>query len=295
MDLSVIIVNFNVRDYLQQCLNSVISASENINNEIIVVDNNSDDGSVEMIRAGFPGVNLIVNSHNCGFSAGNNQAIRKSAGRYILLLNPDTLLEKDTLTKCISFMEANTDAGALGVCMFDGEGKYLPESKRAFPSAGTAFFKIIGASFLFPESPILNRYYLPSVDKFQTSHTEVISGAFMFIRREALNKSGLLDEVFFMYGEDIDLSYRLLQTGYYNYYYPEAKIIHFKGKSTPRNNYTDIFNFYEAMSIYVRKRRNEGKFGSFCFFILAAIRLRESLAIIIRFLRLLSMKLFKRT
>jgi O-antigen biosynthesis protein len=286
MDLSVIIVSFNVKKYLYHCLNSVRSAAEKIDYEIFVIDNNSEDGSSEMIRNEFPDVRLIFNNENRGFSAANNQAIKLSNGRFVLLLNPDTLVGKDTFTACIDFMDNHQDGGALGVRMINGEGRFLPESKRAFPTPTTAFFKIFGFSYLFPKSPLLNKYYLPQIVNTQTSFTEVISGAFMFIRREALNKAGLLDEDYFMYGEDIDLSYRLRQTGYNNYYFSEIQIVHFKGKSTPRNSYNDILQFYKAMRIYSRKRVIEGKYKSIILFILPAIYLREALALLNRYIKL---------
>ena len=286
MELSIIIVSFNSKEYLRQCLYSVQIAAEEIDSEIFVVDNNSSDGSAEMIRSLFPHIHLIINNRNSGFSVANNQAIRISAGQFILLLNPDTLVERETFSKCISFMNGHPEAGALGVKMVNGEGKFLPESKRALPDLHSAFFKIIGFSSLFPNSHFLNKYYLTRVSPQQTSLTEVISGAFMFLRREALNKSGLLDEHFFMYGEDIDLSYRLLQTGYYNYYVPEISIVHFKGKSTPRNKFTDILYFYKAMRVYVEKRSEEGKYGPLKYLIIIAIFLSELLALSIRFLKL---------
>lgn len=285
MDLSVIIVSFNVRDYLRQCLNSVKSATDNIDCEIIVVDNNSEDETIRMIKDEFPEIRLIINNANCGFSAANNQAIRISGGRFVLLLNPDTRVDKDTFAKCINFLDKHPDGGALGVRMINGEGKFLPESKRAFPTPLTAFFKIFGGSFLFPKSRFFNRYYLPQIDSSQTSNTEVISGAFMFIRREALNISGLLDEDFFMYGEDIDLSYRLIQAGFKNYYFADTQIVHFKGKSTSRKSYKDILQFYKAMRIYTRKRVAEGKLNSYVL-LMSAVYLREILAILNRFLKL---------
>lgn len=287
MELSVIIVSFNVKNFLRQCLLSVNKASEDIDCEIFVVDNNSSDGSSEMVKKEFPDVNLIINSKNSGYSAANNQAIIQSNGRFVLLLNPDTLVEDDTFSRCITFMNNHPDSGAVGVRMVDGEGRFLPESKRAMPNLQTAFFKTFGLSFLFPESHFFNRYYLSHIGNFETSKTEIISGAFMFIRREGLNKTGLLDEDFFMYGEDIDLSYRLLQAGYTNYYFPEIRIVHFKGKSTGRDNFTDILHFYRAMRIYVRKRSEEGKFHPWYFFIVPAIFFREGLALINRFFRII--------
>jgi GT2 family glycosyltransferase len=182
-------------------------------------------------------------------------------------------------------MKNHPDAGALGVRMVNGQGRFLPESKRSLPTPATAFCKTFGFSYLFPKSQLFNRYYLSHIDCFQTSITEVIAGAFMFIRREALLKAGLLDEDFFMYGEDIDLSYRILQAGYHNYYFPEVQIIHFKGKSTRRDNYNDIFNFYSAMRIYSGKRYEE-KFSLLYFLIIPAIYFREGLSVINRFFRI---------
>jgi O-antigen biosynthesis protein len=279
MELSVIIVSYNARDYLRQCLVSVLAASRNSDIEVFVVDNNSTDGSADLVKKEFPSVNLICNKSNPGFSVANNQALRIAGGRLLLLLNPDTIVANDTFLKCIDFMNIHADAGTLGVRMVNGEGKYLPESKRAFPDPYTAFFKSFGIAFLFPKSPFLNRYYLPQIDSNETSLTEVISGAFMMVRREALDKSGLLDEDFFMYGEDIDLSYRLLQTGFKNYYFPGTQIIHFKGKSTKRNSCTDILHFYNAMRIYVRKRYMKWTEMPIRILLLIAIYVREIFAL----------------
>lgn len=270
MDLSVIIVSYNVRHFLEQCLNSVRKASEKIDCEVFVVDNNSADGSCSMVIRQFPEVKLIRNLHNAGFSVANNQAIRLSKGKFVLLLNPDTLVEEDTFTRCMAFMNGHSGAGALGVKMINGNGKLLPESKRALPTPGTAFFKMSGLSVLFPRSQLFNRYYLGHLDSSATSEAEIISGAFMFIRKEALEKTGLLDETFFMYGEDIDLSYRLLQAGYKNYYFPEVKIIHYKGAST-KVNINNIVHFYNAMIIFVKKHYTENGHGNFFFIIRTAV------------------------
>ena len=286
MELSVIIVSFNVRDFLRQCLISVKIASEKINYEILVVDNNSEDGSVEMVKNDFPEVKLIINRVNWGFSVANNQAIKMSGGHFILLLNPDTIVERDTFSRCIEFMNCHPDAGAMGIRMINGEGSFLPESKRAFPTPASAFFKTFGLSSLFPGSKYLNSYYLPHIDSVETSITEVISGAFMFIRREALDKSGLFDEDFFMYGEDIDMSYRLLQTGYKNYYFPEIQIVHFKGKSTGRDKFNDLHHFYRSMRIYLRKRADEGKYRRSKIILIMATYFREGLAVVNRFIKL---------
>jgi GT2 family glycosyltransferase len=286
MELSVIIVSFNVSDFLKQCLLSVRRASENIDCEIFVVDNNSMDDSCNMVTREFPEVVLINNKTNWGYSVANNQAIKLSKGRYVLLLNPDTIVEHDTLERCISFMDINEKAGALGVRMVNGEGQFLPESKRALPDPKTEFFKAFGFSFLFPDSKLYNRYYFTHVDTYLTAPVEVISGAFMFLRKEALNKTGLLDEDFFMYGEDIDMSYRLLQSGFSNYYFADTQIIHFKGKSSQPYKYTDIIHFYNAMRIYIMKRNSERIFRRWRFMIIPLIYFRQSLAILNRFFRI---------
>lgn len=286
MELSVIIVSFNVRDFLKQCLYSVRKASENIDCEIFVVDNNSKDDSCNMVTLEFPEVVLIKNNTNSGYSVANNQAIKLSKGRYVLLLNPDTIVEENTFSGCINFMNSNVRAGALGVRMVNGEGRFLPESKRAFPTLKTAFFKSFGLSFLFPESKALNSYYFTQNDSYETAPVDVLSGAFMFLRKEALDKIGLLDEDFFMYGEDIDLSYRLLHSGFVNYYFAGTQIIHFKGRSSQSDKYTDIFHFYSAMRIYLKKRTSERTFRRWRFFIIPAIYFRESLAIVNRFCRI---------
>jgi O-antigen biosynthesis protein len=270
MDLTVIIVSYNVRHFLEQCLHSVKKASEKTDCEIFVVDNNSADGSCSMVISQFPEVKLIRNLYNAGFSVANNQAIKLSKGKFILLLNPDTLVEEDTFTRCITFMNGHSDAGAIGVKMINGNGKLLPESKRALPTPGTAFFKMSGLSVLFPRSQKFNRYYLGHLDSSTTSEAEIISGAFMFIRKEALEKTGLLDETFFMYGEDIDLSYRLLKAGYKNYYFPEVKIIHYKGEST-KGNINYIVHFYNAMIIFVKKHYIESGHKNFFFIIRTAV------------------------
>jgi GT2 family glycosyltransferase len=285
MDLSVIIVNYNVRHFLEQCLHSVRKASENIDCEIFVVDNNSVDGSCSMVTSIFPEVKLIRNLNNIGFSAANNQAIRLSSGKFILLLNPDTLVEENTFTRCLTFVKEHHDAGALGVKMINGNGKLLPESKRAMPTPKTAFFKMSGLSVLFPKSKLFNRYYLGHIDHSTTSEAEIISGAFMFIRKEALEKTGLLDETFFMYGEDIDLSYRILKAGYKNYYFPEVKIIHYKGESTKQGDINYVVHFYNAMIIFVKKHFTESRHTWFLLIIRTAVYFWGLIAILKNFFR----------
>jgi GT2 family glycosyltransferase len=247
MRLSVIIVNYNVRHFLEQALQSVRKAMQGIDGDVWVVDNNSVDDSVRMVQEKFPEVRLIANKNNPGFSIANNQAIRESHAEYVLLLNPDTLVEEDTFSKCLTFMDTHPDAGALGVKLIDGSGKFLPESKRGFPSPWVAFCKTFGLSSIFPKSRLFNRYYLGYLDENETHPVDVLVGAFMFIRRAALDKSGLLDEHFFMYGEDIDLSYRIIGAGFKNYYFPDTKIIHYKGESTKKGSLNYVRAFYQAM------------------------------------------------
>ena len=277
--LSVIIVNYNVSHFLEQCLLSVRAACSSIEAEVIVVDNNSVDGSVSMVREKFPEVVLIENDMNHGFSKANNQGIRISTSNYVLLLNPDTVVESDTFSKCIAFMDSHPDAGGLGVHMVDGKGRFLPESKRSLPTPAVAFHKIFGLSTLFPKSKRFGRYHLGYLDKDKTHEVEVLSGAFMLMRRDALQETGLLDETFFMYGEDIDLSYRITQAGYKNYYFPETKIIHYKGESTRKSSLNYVFIFYQAMIIFAMKHFSEKNARMFTAMIRLAIYFRASLAV----------------
>ena len=277
MRLSVVIVNYNVRAFLEQALLSVRKAMQGIAGEVWVVDNHSVDDSVRMMREKFPEVRLIANTNNPGFAVANNQAIRQSKGEYVLLLNPDTLVEEDTFQKCLAFMDAHPEAGALGVKLIDGSGKFLPESKRGFPSPWVAFCKTVGLSAIFPKNRLFNGYYLGHLGENDTNPVDVLAGCFMFIRRAALHKAGLLDEAFFMYGEDIDLSYRIIQVGYKNYYFPETKIIHYKGESTKKGSLNYIRTFYQAMIIFTRKHFTGRRAGLFIRMLQAAIWLRAGL------------------
>jgi len=285
MKLSVVIVNYNVKHFLEQCLTSVRRAIEGIEAEVWVVDNNSVDGSVHMVREKFPEVNVIANKENLGFSSANNQAIRKSESEYVLLLNPDTVVEDDTFSKIIAFMDDHPEAGGLGVKMLDGKGNFLPESKRGLPTPAVAFYKIFGLSGFFPRSRTFGKYHLGYLDKDKIHEVEILSGAFMFMRREALNKTGLLDEEFFMYGEDIDMSYRIVKAGYKNYYFPETRIIHYKGESTKKSSVNYVYVFYNAMVIFARKHFSQKNARLFSLLINMAIWLRASLAIFSRFLK----------
>jgi GT2 family glycosyltransferase len=282
--LSVIIVNYNVKYFLEQCLISVLQASKDIETEIFVVDNNSVDGSVEMVKERFPQIKLIANKDNVGFSKANNQAIRESKGEYVLLLNPDTLVEEDTFTKTVQFMDEHPEAGGLGVKMVDGKGRFLPESKRGLPTPQVAFYKMFGLSSLFPKSKKFGRYHLGFLDKNEIHKIDILAGAFMLMRKKTLDEVGLLDETFFMYGEDIDLSWRIKLGGYENYYYPKTRIIHYKGESTKKGSLNYVFVFYKAMIIFAKKHFSSSLAGVYSFFINIAIYLRAALSLLRRFL-----------
>jgi GT2 family glycosyltransferase len=282
MKLSVIIVNYNVRHFLEQCLLSVHKATANISAEVFVVDNDSTDDSLEMVRKNFPNVHLIHNTENVGFSKANNQAIEISKGKYVLLLNPDTVVEEDAFEKCIHFMDDHPEAGGLGVKMIDGNGKFLPESKRGLPTPSVSFYKLFGLSKIFPTSKTFAKYHLRYLKENETNEIEVLSGAFMWMRKSVLDKVGHLDEAFFMYGEDIDLSYRIMLGGYKNYYLPEVKIIHYKGESTKKGNINYVIVFYNAMIIFSKKHFAK-KAKAFSFVINIGVYLRAFLSILVRF------------
>ena len=291
IDLSVVIVNFNVAYFLEQCLHSVFKAEGNLRLEVFVVDNDSVDDSVEMVRKKFPQVRLIANKKNVGFSTANNQAIDQAVGRYVLLLNPDTLVEEDTFVKSVEFMDTHPDAGGLGVKMIDGRGRFLAESKRGLPTPAVAFYKIFGLSALFPKSKLFGQYHLGYLSKDQTHEVPVLSGAFMLMRKECLDKVGLLDESFFMYGEDIDLSYRITQGGYKNYYFSETRIIHYKGESTKKSSVNYVIVFYRAMLIFARKHFSKRHAKIYSYFINSAVYLRAAVALIMRLVRRVSVPL----
>lgn len=283
--IAVIIVNYNVAYFLEQCLNSVAKAMLLEPAEVWVVDNNSVDGSVELVQERFPWVKLIANKDNKGFSKANNQAMELSKCAYQLLLNPDTVIEEDTLKKVVDYMDVNPQVGGLGVRMVDGKGKFLPESKRGLPTPAVAFYKIFGISRIFPKSKIFGRYHLGYLSEFETNEIEILSGAFMLMRKEALDKVGLLDEDFFMYGEDIDLSYRIIKGGYQNVYFPETRIIHYKGESTKKSSVNYVFVFYRAMVIFARKHFSQKNAKLFSFLINSAIYFRAGMAIAARFIK----------
>ncbi len=251
--IAVVIVNYKVKYNIHLCLYSLEKAIKNIDAEIFVVDNNSGDGSKEYLTKHFPYIKFIQNSENVGFSRANNVAIKQANAEYILLLNPDTFVAEDTITKCLDFMDSHPEAGAVGVPIIDGDGNLLPESKRGIPTPWVGFTKLTGLHKLFPKSKLFAKYYLSYQDPDKINEIEVLTGAFFFTRKKVLDEIGLLDETFFMYGEDIDLSYRVLKAGYKIYYIPDTEIVHFKGEATDKNSLQYVKIFHEAMEIFIDK------------------------------------------
>lgn len=252
MKLSVVIVNYNVKYFLEQCLHSLEQAAGGISHEVIVVDNASTDGSGEYITSRFPSIKWMACRENNGFSKGNNIAIAQAKGEYILMLNPDTVVTKEAIEGCVEFMDTHADAGACGVYMLRTDGTFAPESRRALPTPFVSFCKMTGLSKLFPKSRTFGRYYMQYLDKEKINAIEIISGAYMMLRSKTIKKTGALDEDFFMYGEDIDLSYRILKAGYSNYYLP-LRILHYKGESTNKSSYRYVHTFYRAMQLFFKK------------------------------------------
>lgn len=252
MQLSVIILNYNVRYFLELCLQSVESALKNIDSEIIVVDNDSGDDSSEMIKNRFPNVNFIQNTQNVGFSKGNNIGVAQAKGEYICILNPDTVVAEDTFEKVLAFAQKKQNLGIVGVKLIDGTGNFLPESKRGVPTPWVAFTKICALYKLFPDSSFFNKYYAHHVSKNQTAEVDILVGAFMFLKRDLYQEISGFDEGCFMYSDDIDLSYRVLQKGKNNYYFHETTVLHFKGESTIKDS-TYMKRFQEAMEFFYKK------------------------------------------
>ena len=274
LQLSVIIVNYNVKYFLEQCLCSVLNALKNVEAEIIVVDNDSTDGSQQFFSKKFAGVHFIWNWKNVGFAKANNAGLQQAKGKYILFLNPDTLVPEDCFEKCLSFFKMQKDAGALGIRMIDGAGKFLKESKRGFPGLLPSFYKLSGLAALFPYSKTFARYYAGNLPENENHMVDVIAGAFMLVEKNVLDKTGAFDEQFFMYGEDIDLSCRIQKAGYKNYYFSEATIIHFKGESTKKESLKYVEVFYGAMTLFVSKHYSGLKAALYNVFIQIAIWLK---------------------
>ena len=266
--------------------------------EIIVVDNCSADNSIDYLRPKFPSVRFIINEENFGFAKGCNTGLKQSNGKYILFLNPDTLVPEDCFQKCISFLESHADAGALGIKMLDGKGNFLKESKRSFPAPMTSLYKLFGLSKLFPKSKTFSKYHLGHLDENKNQEVDVLAGAFMMVKKEVLENVGSFDEIFFMYGEDVDLSYRIQKaagpaTGgrYKNYYFAETSIIHFKGESTRKGTMNYVRMFYNAMSIFVRKHYSGSRASVFNFLIHIAIWIRAFLSAASQFIRRIGLPL----
>ena len=230
----------------------MLRASEGLEVETFVVDNHSSDGTVEYLTPLFPQVRFISNEENVGFSRANNQAIREAKGQYILLLNPDTFVTEQTFQDCIQYLDQHPEVGAIGCAMYGWDGRFAWESRRGVPTPWTSFCKMVGLTCLFPHSRRFGRYYMRYLNREQANYIDIVSGAFCMLRREALEQVGLLDETFFMYGEDIDLSYRLLQAGWRNAYVP-TPILHYKGESTQKTTFRYVHIFYQAMLIFFDK------------------------------------------
>ena len=252
LNISVVIVNYKVPDYVHQCILSLKKALSNYRYEIFVVDNNSMDESVECIKKWHPDVRLIENNDNLGFSKANNIALKIAKGDFLLIINPDTFVPENLIDDCMSFMKNHQNAGAIGVKMFSAQGRFAPESKRGVPKPFTAFCKLIGLCRIFPKNKLFGRYYLGYIDNNKEADIEILSGACMFIRHKVLEEVGLFDEDYFMYGEDIDLSYRILKAGYKNCFIP-TPIIHYKGESTQKISYQYVNNFNKSMIVFFRK------------------------------------------
>lgn len=258
--LSVVIVSYNVKYYVEQCLTALRWALRDIDSEIFVVDNHSRDGSVEYLRSRFGSqITLIASNHNLGFAKANNRAIENSDSEYVLLLNPDTIVTEESMKETLAFMDSHPKAGGLGVHMLKSDGTNARESRRGIPTPMTAFYKMCGLCSLFPNSPRFGHYYMSGISWDEPHQIEIISGAFCMLRKEALDEIGLLDEDFFMYGEDIDLSYRLIQAGWENWYLPSV-ILHYKGESTQKSSFRYVHVFYDAMLKFFRKHYDSMSF-----------------------------------
>jgi O-antigen biosynthesis protein len=293
MKLSVIIVNYNVKYFLEVCLHSVLKAAEGIDAEVIVVDNNSADNSCAMVREHFPTVMLIENKENGGFSKANNQGVAIAKGQYILFLNPDTVMPEDFFTKTLAYMDAHPEAGAIGPRLIDGKGVFAPDAKKSFPSLSVAIFKTTGINKIFSKSAFFNKYYAVHVGEREVAPVDVLSGCCMMVRRKAMDDAGgPFDEDYFMYCEDVDLSYRIEKAGYKNIYFPEVNLIHYKGESTRKMTLSYVRIFNEALVTFVKKHYTKKQASTFILFINIGIILRAILGTLKRGLKALHMPLF---
>jgi N-acetylglucosaminyl-diphospho-decaprenol L-rhamnosyltransferase len=284
MILSVVIVSYNVKFFLEQCLSSLkkaiegsLALSPHLQTEVFVIDNASTDGTTDFLIPLYPDFHFIRNKINVGFARANNQAVLLCSGEFILFLNPDTILAEDNLDICLSFLRSTPDAGAVGLKMIDGSGNYLRESKRGFPTPRASFFKMSGLTSLFPRSKFFSPYYMGHLNEQKPHAVDVLTGAFMFLRKKVVDLTGGFDEQFFMYAEDIDLSFRITQTGYRNYFLPQYTIIHFKGESTIKDG-RYVKTFYGAMELFLKKHFENKRSTIQLLSLRLGIRLREMLA-----------------
>jgi GT2 family glycosyltransferase/lipopolysaccharide/colanic/teichoic acid biosynthesis glycosyltransferase len=284
MDLTIVIVNYNVKEFLEQSIISIKKSCRNIEYELVVVDNASSDGSIELIRQNFPEIKLITNTENKGFAAANNQAIKRAQGEFILLINPDTIVQEDTFSVILNFFKNHPECGMVGCKILNPDGSLQLACRRSFPTPWVAFTKIIGLSKLFPNSKLFGRYNLTYLDPDRTYEVEAISGSFMFFRRQVVENIGYLDDSFFMYGEDLDWCFRIREAGWKIYYLPETKIIHFKGESSKKTDIDLILQFYRAMKLFVEKHYHHRYLHVPQWLLMLGITLRASLTFLSKFL-----------
>ena len=282
MELSIVIVNYNVKEFLTQCLDSIFKSQTQYNFEVIVVDNSSRDSGRDEICSTFEHITWIDNSENVGFGRANNQGFSRAKGVYTLILNPDTVLQEDTLEKCISYLLAHPEVGGLGIKGLDGSGQFLPESKRALPTPLVALWKITGLSAIFPKSSVFARYHLGHLSPEENHEVDILVGCFMMVPTQLLLSVGGFDPQYFMYGEDIDLSYELQKTGHKNIYFSDSQIIHYKGESTKRGSLNYVRMFYKAMVLFAKKQFTGSSAAAYSLLIYSGIYLRATLAIVAR-------------
>ncbi len=295
LQLSIVIISYNVKYFLEQCLCSVQKAIEKIEAQVLVVDNCSSDGSVDYIRENFSWVQLIANNKNEGFARANNIAFNQCEGDYVLCLNPDTIITEDVLQNCLKFFNIHENAGAVGVRMIDGAGNFLPESKRSLPSITTSFFKLSGLSSLFPKSEQFNKYALGFLSENEVHEVDVLCGAFLMVEKSILQKLKGFDEAFFMYGEDIDLCYRIQKGGSKIYYLGADSIIHFKGESSRKGNVNYVSIFYEAMNIFLKKHYSKEYAWPVILLLKTGIYTRASMSLIMSPLRAFKKQISNKT
>ncbi len=284
-DLSVVILNYNTRDLLRACLRSVLASRGLYGLQVIVVDNVSTDGSADMVAAEFPSVVLVCSAENRGFANGNNQGLRIAEGRYCLLLNPDTEVPPDGLAKLVAFMDGHPEVGACGPKLVRADGSLDLACRRSFPTPAVSFYRLTGLSRLFPRSPRFARYNLTYLDENELAEVDSVVGACMMVRREAMEQVGLLDETYFMYGEDLDWAYRMKAAGWKVYYNPAVTVLHYKRESSRQRPVKTIVEFYRAMLIFHRKHFAPRTFFLLNWLIVLGIYVRGGLALALNVVR----------